>query len=192
MNQKFLVIVDMQNDFISGALGSDRAKKIVPNIVKKIREYDGSHIYVTRDIHTEDYTNTLEGIMLPVEHCLKDSKGAEIEQTIWKELMKHKNIHYVFKHTFGSVGLMNMLRRFVKTGDEIEIIGVCTDICVVSNALMIRAALPNIRITVDASCCAGTSKKNHISALRVLKSCQIEIKHNKTDNNDNMEEVNND
>ena len=183
---KLLVIVDMQNDFIDGALGSEAAQAIVPNVVKKIETASDDTITIfTKDTHYADYCSTLEGQKLPVPHCIYMSHGWNINIDIrnaWFESNtsiiedpEFRENNVIIKDTFGSDLLMNFLKREGYHFDEIEFIGVCTDICVVSNAILARAALPNTKITVDASCCAGTSVEKHNAALETMKSCQIDV-----------------
>lgn len=181
VGKRVLVIVDMQNDFVNGVLGNEMTKAVVPNIVKKLRDHynDYDAIYLTRDIHFDNYMNTLEGKKLPVPHCLKDGNGKNIVKEIWdvvKELReKNKFIKVVDKHTFASKELVDYLSATCGKNDEIELFGVCTDICVVSNAICLRAELPNTVIKIDAECCAGTSVEAHNAALRTMESCQIDI-----------------
>lgn len=165
---KVLIVVDMQNDFITGSLGSKETLAVVPNVVKKIKEWEGS-IIVTLDTHRKDYFETLEGKMLPIEHCIRETNGWELDPKVAEALPSH----YISleKPTFGST----ILPKLVTNCKEFHIIGVCTDICVISNALLLRAYNPNAKIVVDASCCAGTIPERHKMALEVLKSCQIEV-----------------
>ena len=164
--KKTLIVVDMQNDFIDGALGTKEAVAIVPNVKKKIQEYveQGAEIIYTRDTHTEDYMNTNEGKNLPVPHCIKGTKGWEIADGLYV-----KNCKIVDKPTFGYIGWDDY--QF----EEVELIGLCTDICVVSNALMIKALFPEINVSVDASCCAGVTPQSHEAALTTMKMCQIKV-----------------
>ena len=164
--KKTLIVVDMQNDFIDGALGTKEAVAIVPNVKKKIQEYvvNGAEIIYTRDTHTEDYMNTNEGKNLPVPHCIKGTQGWEIADGLYVEKCK-----IVDKPTFGYIGWADY--QF----EEVELIGLCTDICVVSNALMIKALFPEINVSVDASCCAGVTPQSHEAALTTMKMCQIKF-----------------
>lgn len=165
---KTLIVVDMQNDFISGPLGTPEAKAIVPNVKKKIEKYikEKQKVIFTRDTHKADYLNTHEGKLLPVMHCIEGTPGWCVCDEVEKIECRHVN-----KRTFG-YQYWNYEDDFE---DDIEIIGVCTDICVVSNALILRAMFPERNITVDASCCAGTTPENHKAALQVMKSCQINV-----------------
>ena len=172
---RVLLVVDMQNDFIGGSLGTKEAISIVPNVVEKIREFEGRIIY-TRDTHGENYLSTQEGRNLPIRHCIEDTLGWEIHKDI-QELINPKNIIYN-KTTFGSKDLVLRLVEMDKKEpiDEIELIGLCTDICVISNALTIKTFLPEVEISVDAKCCAGVTKESHENALNAMKVCQIQVK----------------
>jgi nicotinamidase-related amidase len=174
---RVLIVVDMQNDFVSGSLGTKEAQAIVPNVVKKIKEYSSDKTYneilFTMDMHTSNYLNTLEGKYLPVEHCIENTYGCELVDEV-KELNNGYTTY--LKSGFGSIKLFDYLYEIpYDCFDEIEVIGLCTDICVISNVLMLRSGLPDKKITVDASCCAGTTPEKHKAALEVMKSCQIEI-----------------
>ena len=162
---KYLIVVDMQNDFITGALGSILAESIVPNVVEKVKNFDGKVIF-TRDTHFADYMNTQEGKNLPVEHCIKDTDGWQI----CDELKPFIN-EVVDKNTFGSIDLPQM----VTDADEIELCGLCTDICVISNAMILKAAFPEVKIKIDSKCCAGVSVESHNTALNAMKAVQIEV-----------------
>jgi len=173
MANKLLVVVDMQNDFTFGALKNDEAIRIIPNVIEKIKAFDGQVVF-TRDTHTEDYMNTQEGRKLPVIHCVKDTDGWELVDGI-KELSTDSVIFD--KPTFGSTDLMEAICDINDDSplDEVELIGVCTDICVISNAMLIKAALPELTVKVDSSCCAGVTTATHDTALNAMKSCQIEV-----------------
>lgn len=168
---KVLVVVDMQKDFIDGSLGTEEAVKIVPNVIKKIKEseYNNDIIIYTKDTHYDNYLETLEGKNLPIKHCIKGTDGHDIPFDI---LRGHDIIFE--KLTFGSIDLAKYL-QIIKF-DEIELIGLCTDICVISNALLLKATFPEKRIIVDSSCCAGVTIKSHLEALNTMKMCQIEVK----------------
>lgn len=173
--KKVLVVVDMQNDFVDGTLGTKEAVAIVPNVAKKIREFDGDEIFVTHDTHFENYLDTLEGKKLPVIHCIEGSHGHEINAEI-KNALAGRRYSDVIKAGFGSFSITRGLKdRYPGEEMEFELVGLCTDVCVVSNALIIRAGYPNARITVDASCCAGITPETHEAALAVMKCCQIDI-----------------
>lgn len=168
-----LVVVDMQNDFIDGALGTKEAVAIVPNVVDKIMDFKG-RVLATRDTHETDYLSTQEGKNLPVEHCIRGTKGWEIREEI-KALIKEEPID---KKTFGSVALAQVLKAYNEYEEAIEsitLVGLCTDICVISNALVLKAHLPEVSIIVDASCCAGVTVKSHRQALEAMKMCQIQV-----------------
>lgn len=161
---KTLIVIDMQNDFIDGSLGTPEAQAIVAGVKDKIREYysSGAEIIFTRDTHGPDYLDTQEGKLLPVEHCIKGTAGWEIA-----EGLEVPGCIYIDKPTFGWTHWNE--RQF----EEIEIVGLCTDICVVSNALLLKAAFPEIKISVDAKCCAGVTPQTHEAALQTMKMCQI-------------------
>lgn len=170
---KVLVVVDMQNDFIDGALGTPEAVEIVPRVVQKIRDFDG-RVVATRDTHEEGYLETQEGKKLPVRHCIRGTNGWEIRPEI-RELLTEAPID---KPTFGSVELGQKLKADQESGDPVEsitLVGLCTDICVISNALLLKAYLPEVPVIVDGSCCAGVTPDSHEQALGAMKMCQIEI-----------------
>lgn len=171
---KILVVVDMQNDFVSGSLKNKEAIAIVPKVVEKVKNFDGQVIF-TRDTHTKDYLETKEGKNLPVEHCIAGTDG----WNIISELLPYAN--FIFnKGTFGCTSLANYLATFAeKVGglESVEFIGVCTDICVISNVLLLKASVPEIDILVDASCCAGVTPQKHLAALDAMESCQIIIEN---------------
>ena len=173
MAEKMLLVVDMQNDFIDGALGSQDAQAIVQNVVAKINEWKGL-VVATLDTHGEDYLDTLEGKKLPVRHCIKGTDGWKLNPLVEKAL-KAKNAKIVEKGTFGCVSLGSILREWTGTPAEIQLCGLCTDICVVSNALLLRAEFPNTPMAVCANCCAGVTPEKHQAALDVMASCQIDV-----------------
>lgn len=171
---KTLIVVDMQNDFVTGSLGSSQAQAIVPNVKSKIEEYrkNGDKVIFTRDTHSEDYLETMEGKCLPVPHCILGTQGYNIVDGLYDE-----EDSFVNKNTFG-VMYWGFLLEDYNLGplpDSIELIGLCTDICVVSNALILKSELPEIPITVDASCCAGVTEESHKAALLTMKMCQINV-----------------
>ena len=168
--KRLLIVVDMQNDFIDGALGTPEAVGIVPAVMEKIRQYPPEDIMATMDTHSPDYLSTQEGRKLPVEHCVRGTKGWELRPEIGALLTKARIFE---KPTFGSTALAEVVKE-IGDLEEIERVGLCTDICVVSNALLLKAALPEATIRVDASCCAGVTPEKHISALETLRSCQVE------------------
>lgn len=171
--RKVLVVIDMQKDFIDGTLGTKEAQAIVQNVVKKIGQYDPKDVYATRDTHSEDYLETSEGRKLPVVHCVEDTPGWEINEEVAAALGSATIIN---KPTFGSVVLADLLQEENDKEDlAIELVGLCTDICVVSNALLLKAVMPEIPISVDASCCAGVTPESHEAALTTMQMCQIDI-----------------
>lgn len=167
---KFLIVIDMQNDFITGSLENKAAQAILPNVRRKIKEarQNGFEIIFTRDTHEKDYLNTQEGKNLPVVHCIKDSFGWQIES-----LLESEGCLIFDKPTFGSIELAKYLKEH--DAQEIELVGVCTDICVLSNAALLKAFLPETPICVDSSCCAGVSEKSHLCALESMKAIQIKV-----------------
>lgn len=173
MTRQILIVVDMQNDFIDGSLGTEEACGIVPAVVQKIKSYPRKNVFATKDTHPENYLETQEGKNLPVEHCIKGTNGWEIRPEIAELIDKD---HVYEKQAFGSVLLAEDMYRMAEKEDlEIELVGLCTDICVVSNALMIKAFLPETPISVDSGCCAGVTPKKHEAALETMSSCQINI-----------------
>lgn len=177
-----LVVIDMQNDFIDGSLGTPEAAEIVPFVVEKIRTWDGL-VYATQDTHQRDYLETLEGQVLPVEHCIEGTQGWRLERSVRAALeegaVRNKSVIYLTKSTFGSKDLAEVLVKVDQEQgiEEIELVGLCTDICVISNALVLKAFLPEVPICVDASCCAGVNAESHQNALEAMKMCQIGIKN---------------
>lgn len=172
--KKLLIVVDMQKDFVNGSLGSEMAEAIVPNVVNKIESFNGD-IIATYDTHFENYMETTEGKKLPVPHCIKGTNGWKLDSNVQIALDK-KDFKAVEKNTFGSIDLPQIIRdNYDINNIEIELVGLCTDICVVSNALLLKANFPEIPITVDASCCAGVSVETHNSAIATMRCCQINI-----------------
>lgn len=179
--KRTLIVIDMQRDFIDGALGTKEAQAIVPNVKKKIEEYEarGDEIIFTRDTHDKDYLNTNEGKHLPIEHCIKGTEGWKIHPDLDIEDCEH-----IDKPTFGWQFWDSIETPYeddkddtyyFRTLEDIEIVGLCTDICVVSNALILKAKYPWANITVDASCCAGVTPESHQAALTTMKMCQINV-----------------
>jgi nicotinamidase-related amidase len=164
--KKTLIVVDMQNDFIDMALGTKEAVAIVPKVKEKIRQYaqNGHEILYTRDTHREDYLDTPEGKNLPVPHCIRGTKGWEIADGLYVEGSK-----IIDKPNFGWPHWDR------ETLEEVELVGLCTDICVISNALIIKAMFPNAQVTVDSACCAGVTPQTHEAALSAMKMCQINV-----------------
>ena len=176
--KKILVVVDMQKDFVDGALGTKEAVAIVDNVVAKIESFDGD-IIATYDTHFEDYMDSAEGKKLPVVHCVKDTEGWQLDAKVQAALDK-KGFRAVQKPSFGSTILPEIIDEEYDDDDseedlEIEIIGLCTDICVISNALILKAHYPEISIKVTENCCAGVTPEKHAAAIEVMKSCQIDI-----------------
>ncbi len=170
--KKLLVVVDMQNDFIDGSLGTAQAVSIVSNVVAKINAWDGD-IIATRDTHFNNYPETREGRHLPVPHCIVDTNGHNINEEVLSALTKKGDFMTLNKLTFGSTALPEIIRGL--NYDYIELVGLCTDICVVSNAMLLKANYPETDIAVDASCCAGVTPESHNAAITTMKMCQIEI-----------------
>jgi len=171
--RKLLIVIDMQNDFIDGALGTGEALDIVEAVKDKIRSYPPADVIATMDTHGENYMDTQEGKYLPVPHCIKGSDGWQIRPEI-RELLVNARIFE--KPTFGSMQLAEELKVLSENEDlELELIGLCTDICVVSNALLLKAAMPEVKISVDAACCAGVTPEKHAAALMTMQSCQIQV-----------------
>lgn len=171
MAKHVLAVIDMQNDFIDGALGTKEAEAIVEKVTAQIRDFEGEVVY-TRDTHFEDYLRTQEGAKLPVEHCMKETEGWQIREEVRKA---HTGEAKIFdKPTFGSVELAEYLKDMTDL-ESVTIIGLCTDICVISNALVIKAFLPEVTVRVNADCCAGVTPESHRNALEAMKMCQVEI-----------------
>lgn len=181
-----LVVVDMQADFVVGSLGSDAAKAIVPKVVELMDAFEPCRIVLTRDTHHEDYLKTLEGRMLPVEHCVEGTPGHDVVEDVMLAFLRNSCedvaqigdamqvcARVVDKSSFGSLRLPTVMD--VYRDGVIHVCGLCTDICVVSNALILRAAFPNTPIVCHADCCAGTSREAHEAALTVMRSCQIDV-----------------
>ena len=166
---KILIVVDMQNDFIDGALGTKEAVAIVPYVKSVIKSFDGK-VYFTRDTHFENYMQTQEGANLPVPHCIKDTNGWQIRA----ELDALRRTEAIDKLTFGSSALVDVLKN-EKNIESITFVGLCTDICVISNAMVVKAFFPELPLFVDAKGCAGVSPESHQRALEAMKVCQIKI-----------------
>ena len=172
--QTVLVVVDMQNDFIDGALGSKEAVAIVDNVRKKIEGFEGTVLF-TRDTHCDNYMDTQEGANLPVPHCIKGSKGWEIRE----ELEALRTTEAIDKVTFGSSELPEVLLKMHKENpiESITFVGLCTDICVISNVMVTKAFLPEVPLIVDAACCAGVTPVSHKNALEAMKVCQVKVEN---------------
>ena len=169
---KLLAVIDMQKDFIDGALGTPEAERIVGNVRAKIEEYlaRGDQVVFTRDTHLENYLETQEGKKLPVKHCIKGTFGWEISEKVYEE-----GCPVIDKPSFGSLELAEYAAGLADL-EEIEVIGLCTDICVISNVMILKAKLPEVPIVVDASCCAGVTPQSHANALEAMKMCQVEMR----------------
>ena len=172
--QDILIVVDMQNDFIDAALGTPEAQAIVPRVLDKIKNFKGSIIF-TRDTHQSNYMDTQEGKNLPVPHCIEGSEGWQIREG----LLGHGEIAIIDKPTFGSAELGKLLLELNKKEaiGSVCLIGLCTDICVISNAMLIKAFMPEVPVSVDAACCAGVTPQTHLNALAAMKMCQISIEN---------------
>ena len=169
-----LIVVDVQNDFVDGSLGTKEAVSIIPNVCSKIKNFEGD-IYVTKDTHFDNYLSTSEGKKLPVEHCVKESDGWQLNEDVERAL-SDKEYTIIEKNSFGSLELPDIIRQKYSNLDfQIEIVGLCTDICVVSNALILKANFPENEIKVDASCCAGVTVESHNASLLTMKMCQIDV-----------------
>ncbi len=164
--KKTLIVIDMQNDFIDMALGTAEAVAVVPFVKAKIEEYvkNGDEIIYTRDTHGEDYLETPEGKKLPVPHCIKGTKGWEIYDGLYV-----KGSKIIDKPNFGWPNWRD------EKLESVELVGLCTDICVVSNALIIKAMFPDIEVKVDKNCCAGVTPESHNAALKTMQMCQIDV-----------------
>ena len=169
---KVLVVVDMQNDFVTGALANPMAEAIIPNIAKKIKQYlkNGDRVIFTRDTHNANYLETPEGKALPVPHCIYGTKGWVVVDEL-----NHPECKHINKPTFGYKYWEYDLYDGNEEISEVELVGTCTDICVISNAIIFKAQFPELKITVDSSCCAGLTPEKHEAALEVMRSCQINV-----------------
>jgi len=171
--KKILIVIDMQNDFIDAALGTPEAVKIIEAVKEKIRSYPMENVIATMDTHGENYMETQEGKFLPVPHCIKGSEGWKIRPDIAALLIGAKIYE---KPTFGSTAMAADLKALSEEEKiELELIGLCTDICVVSNALLLKAMMPEVPISVDAACCAGVTPGKHLAALETMRSCQVQV-----------------
>lgn len=172
--KKFLIVVDMQKDFIDGALGTAEAVTIVDGVCERIREFDGQ-IVVTFDTHSENYMATTEGKHLPVPHCIKGTDGWKLDEKVAKALEGREFVS-VEKVTFGSVDLPDVIKELAR-GEEFtaEFVGLCTDICVISNALVLKANLPEAELYVNSALCAGVTPESHLAAIETMRSCQINV-----------------
>lgn len=175
MKEPVLIVVDMQKDFVTGSLGTKEAERIVPAVLDKVRNFPGRVLF-TQDTHVPEYLETQEGRRLPVPHCIRGTDGWRLIDEL-EEWQRDHSAPVYEKDTFGSTALAQELAREARGIQSIELIGLCTDICVVSNALMIKAFLPEIPISVDAACCAGVTPESHSAALRTMESCQIAVEN---------------
>ena len=171
MAEKYLVVIDIQNDFVTDALGTAEAQAVRENAVRKVADFTGEVLF-TKDTHGADYPQTQEGRKLPVEHCIRGTAGWELIAEL-ETFRKREGCHVFEKNTFGSLELAQYLREKYEAGEveSVELIGLCTDICVVSNALLLKAYMPELGIAVDASCCAGVTPEKHDT----MESCQIDV-----------------
>lgn len=171
-----LIVIDVQNDFVTGTLGTQEACRMLPHLMEKVKEFQGI-IFMTQDSHSENYLETQEGQKLPVPHCITGTKGWRFTEEL-EEIQKEKQIKVYQKPCFGSTQLVEDLVRLYEEGElqSVELAGICTDICVVSNALMIKSRMPELPLFVDAACCAGVTPQKHEAALEVMESCQITIR----------------
>ena len=173
---KCLVVIDVQNDFVSGSLGTPEAQAMWPRLEEQLRGFEGC-VWMTLDTHGADYMDTQEGKHLPVPHCVRETEGWQLAGELGK-LAESFGAGIVEKPTFGSEELVASLKALYEAGEleSIELVGLCTDICVVSNALMLKAAMPELPMSVDSACCAGVTPQKHEAALEVMRSCQIAVK----------------
>lgn len=173
---KYLIVIDVQNDFVTDALGTKEAQQMLPALLQKVREFDGE-VWMTQDTHAENYLQTQEGKLLPVPHCIKGTPGWQLVPEL-EQLRVQRGATVYEKPTFGSTRMVHELLRRYQEGEveSVELVGICTDICVVSNALLLKAAMPELPIAVDARCCAGVTPQKHAAALDVMASCQIEVR----------------
>lgn len=176
----YLIVIDMQKDFITGSLGTEQAQAILPRVLEKVRHFEGKVLF-TKDTHTEDYLNTREGRNLPVRHCIRGEEGWELEEAL-EDLVQVRGYRVYEKDTFGSVELAADLKaeNDGESIEGIELCGLCTDICVISNALLCKAFMPETPISVDAACCAGVTPESHRNALEAMRMCQIIIQNNES------------
>ncbi|WP_295714341.1 cysteine hydrolase family protein [uncultured Mitsuokella sp.] len=170
--RKVIVVIDMQNDFIDGALGTKEAQAMLPHLVAKLEREKDALLIFTQDTHSKNYMETQEGRNLPVPHCIKPEKGWEIAPSLQPFVKKAAAV--IEKLAFGSLELPKAVAKLQP--DEVELVGLCTDICVISNAMILKAAFPELPVAVDASCCAGVTPASHDNALQAMKMCQVDIR----------------
>lgn len=175
MSQKILIVIDMQNDFVGGVLGNEETRAVADRVVDAVNHFDGDILF-TKDTHSVDYLRTQEGKYLPVEHCIEGTEGWELIEPL-KRMQREKHAAVYTKGTFGCISLAKALceRNERERIEEIILIGVCTDICVVSNALLIKAHLPEVMVSCRADCCAGVTPEKHAAALETMRSCQVNV-----------------
>jgi len=167
--KKCILVIDVQNDFVNGALGTKEAEEMIPRLVEKLKTEKDAALVFTKDTHKEDYLETQEGKRLPVKHCIKNTEGWQIHPALSEFTAQAEVIE---KKSFGSTRLPSVVAKY----DEVELVGLCTDICVISNALLLKAFFPEKTISVDPNCCAGVTPEGHNAAVEVMKTCQVEIK----------------
>lgn len=172
MMRKVIVVIDMQNDFIDGALGTKEAQAMLPYLVAKLEREKDALLIFTQDTHSKNYMETQEGRNLPVLHCIKPEKGWEIAPSLQPFVKKAAAV--IEKPAFGSLELPKAVAKLQP--DEVELVGLCTDICVISNAMILKTAFPELPVAVDASCCAGVTPASHDNALQAMKMCQVDIR----------------
>lgn len=178
---KHLIIIDMQNDFITGSLGTEEAVAIVPNVVEKIRQSrkNGDNLILTMDFHRNHYLETHEGRYLPIPHCIIGTDGASLHKDIGQAISDTKSSYQlIFKSAFGTFNWQKILGETLPQEDSICLVGLCSNICVITNALILRTMYPETDIEIDASCCAGETKELHSAAMEVMKSCHINVYNN--------------
>ncbi|MBO6178044.1 MAG: cysteine hydrolase [Selenomonadaceae bacterium] len=166
--RKCILVIDVQNDFVNGALGTKEAVEMLPRLVEKLQNEKNASLVFTQDTHKDNYLDTNEGKHLPVRHCIKNTEGWQIAPALSEFLDDAKIIE---KKSFGSTRLPSVVAEY----DEIELVGLCTDICVISNALLLKAFFPEKKISVDPACCAGVTPESHKSAIEIMKLCQVDI-----------------
>lgn len=176
LSRKKLVVIDVQNDFVTGSLGTKEAQAMLPRLIEKVKAFDGE-ILMTRDTHEVDYMETQEGRMLPVPHCIRGTEGWALVPEL-EAIRVEQNLKVYDKPCFGSLELVADMKAAYERGEleSLELVGICTDICVVSNALMLKSTMPELPMYVDAECCAGVTPEKHEAALEVMRSCQVNVK----------------
>ena len=175
-SKKKLIVIDVQNDFVTESLGTKEAQAMLPRLLEKVKAFDGE-ILMTRDTHEADYMETQEGRMLPVPHCIRGTEGWALVPEL-EAIRVEKNLKVYDKPCFGSLELVADMKAAYERGElaSLELVGICTDICVVSNALLIKAFLPETPVFVDSACAAGVTREKHEAALETMRSCQIVVK----------------